>query len=60
MNNEEEDRKIIRKRNIENKLFDRFVSDENYKKNKKQKHEIKSKKEELEQEDWEYWRDYYK
>jgi hypothetical protein len=56
----QDDRKIQRQQSLKNKNFDKSGVDENYQQNKKQKTEIKKKKEDLDQEDWEYWKEYYK
>ncbi len=57
---QDEDRKLQRKLNLKNKDVDKHPIDENYRQYKKQKHNIKEKKEDLDQEDWEYWKEYYK
>lgn len=56
----ENDRKLVRKNNINNRCYDQNTVDENQQQKKHQKHIIKSKKEELDQEEWEYWKEYYK
>jgi hypothetical protein len=56
----QDDRKIQRQQSLKNKNFDKSGVDENYQQYKKQKTEIKKKKEDLDQEDWEYWKEYYK
>ena len=55
-----DDRKIQRKQNLDKKVDDKKTYSEEYRQYKKQKNEIKSKKQDLEQEDWEFWKDYYK
>jgi len=55
-----DDRKIQRKQNLDKKVDDKKTYSEEYRQYKKQKNEIKSKKQDLEQEDWEFWKDYYR
>lgn len=56
----DDNRKLIRKKNLSNRCFDKNIVDENHQIKKHQKHSIKEKKEEFDQEEWEYWKDYYK
>jgi hypothetical protein len=55
-----DDRKIQRKQNLDKKVDDKKNYTDEYRQYKKQKNEIKSKKEDLDQEDWEFWKEYYK
>jgi len=57
-----EDRKIQRKQNLQNnRHLNRSESDEDYIRYKKIKQEIKNKKQEIDdEENWEYWKEYYK
>lgn len=57
-----ENRKNQRKQNLQNnRQLDRTFGDEEYQLSRKIKHEIKSKKQQIEdEENWEYWKEYYK
>lgn len=57
-----EDRKTYRKQKIaESKSLDKTRSDEEHKIAKKLKHQIKHRKQELDdEENWEYWKDFYR
>jgi hypothetical protein len=55
------DRKTHRKSKIEQKNKYHKKNDEEYKKNKHIKHELKNKKQEMDDEEtWGYWKDIYK
>lgn len=60
--NDNEDRKIQRKQNLQNnRHLSRPENDEEYIRYKKIKQEIKNKKQEIDdEENWEYWKEYYK
>jgi len=55
-----DDRKIQRKQSLDKKIDDKKNYTDEYRQYKKQKKEIKAKKEDLDQEDWEFWKDYYR
>lgn len=59
--NDNVDRKSYRKTNIEQKNKHQKKSDEDYQRNKFIKHELKNRKQEMDDEEtWEYWKDIYK
>lgn len=60
MENEEKDRKLARKQSIINKKLQKSFDYDMYEDARKQKHEIKNKKQQIEEEEWEYWKNYYK
>jgi hypothetical protein len=57
-----ENRKIQRKQTLQNnRQLDRSDSDEDYQLSRKIKNEIKNKKQQIDdEENWEYWKEYYK
>jgi hypothetical protein len=60
-NNDEEflDRKQNRRKKLQNKDHKRPCADDDYIINKKNRHNIKEKKEHLDEEEWEDWDRYY-
>lgn len=62
--NDQNERKLHRKNKLEKKsrfLDDQIDKDENYRAGKHLKKEMKEKKQEIEdEENWEYWKEYYK
>lgn len=57
-----ENRKTQRKQTLQNnRQLDRSNNDEDYQLSRKIKQEIKNKKQQIEdEENWEYWKEYYK
>lgn len=57
-----ENRKTQRKQNLQNsRNLDKDYNDEDYQLSRKIKQQIKNKKQEIEdEENWEYWKEYYK
>lgn len=57
-----ENRKTQRKQTLQNnRQLDRSDNDEDYQLSRKIKQEIKNKKQQIEdEENWEYWKEYYK